>query len=319
MSPVPVRLARELRLALASKRKARVALPVPTSTSPPITTSASQTDSPVVLITGGSQGIGAASVHRFLKGGWRVATVALPKENLHRWRVRHVVTLEGDITQEEVRKEIVDQAMARFGRLDALVNNAGVGLYATPLNLPPELLRRLLDINVIAPLALTQLVVPHIRKQRSGIIVNLGSVAGNVSMPWAFGYSASKFSFHAFNDSLRRELRKEGIRVVKICPGIVATRFRENVLCGSVPGKLAGLRPVVSAERVAEAIFNAVVSRSPDTVYVPLVGRLFSVLEHVCPVLMDRYLARLAEQEAIGTARFPEMSNSSVSERGGQL
>src|SRR5258708_1853521 len=93
--------------------------------------SASQTTPPVALITGGSQGIGAASVRLFLENGWRVATVALPGENLHRWRRCDAATVEGDITQEEVRKEIVERALASFGRLDALVNNAGVGLYAT--------------------------------------------------------------------------------------------------------------------------------------------------------------------------------------------
>ncbi len=271
-----------------------------------------QTISPVALITGGSQGIGAASVRRFLEGGWRVATIALPRENLHRWQRCGVVTVEGDITQEEARKEVVERALARFGRLDALVNNAGVGLYARPSNLPPELFRRLLDVNAVAPLALTQLVLPVMRQQGSGTIVNLGSVAGNVSMPWSFGYSASKFSLHAFNDSLRRELRKEGIRVIKICPGIVATRFRQNVLAGSVPGKLGDLRPVVPAERVAAAIFSAAESRSGNTVYVPHLGRLFSAIEDFCPPLMDWYLGRMAEKNVIRTDTAPEISLPSL-------
>jgi short-subunit dehydrogenase len=154
------------------------------------------------------------------------------------------------------------------------------------------------------------------RRQGSGTIVNLGSVAGNVSMPWAFGYSASKFAMHALDDSLRRELRSEGIRVVKVCPGIVDTRFRQNVLGGSVPGQLTDLRPLVSAERVAKVIFKAVDSRSSGTVYVPHIGRLFSAMEHFCPWLMDWYLARLTEEQVIVTDAAPETALSAAAAPG---
>jgi short-subunit dehydrogenase len=154
------------------------------------------------------------------------------------------------------------------------------------------------------------------RQQGSGTIVNLGSVSGSVSMPWAFGYCASKFAIHALNDSLRRELRTEGIRVVKVCPGIVDTRFRQNVLDGSAPGKVTDLRPVVSADRVADAILKAVESRSSRTVYVPSLGRLFSAIENLCPPLMDWYLGRFAEQRVIVTGAAPEMSLSAVAKPG---
>ena len=271
--------------------------------------------SPVALITGGSQGIGAASVERFLQEGWRVATIALPGQNLHRWRVDDALTVEGDITEEEARKEIVEQTLARFGRVDALINNAGVGLYATCSNAEPELFRRLLDVNVVAPLALTQLVLPAMRRQQGGTIVNLGSVAGNVSMPWAFGYCASKFAMHALNDSLRRELREEGIRVVKVCPGIVATRFRQNVLGGSAPGKVADLRTLVSPETVADLIFGAVTSGTAGTVYVPRIGWLFSAIEHFCPPLMDWYLGRLNEKQ-MGARHAPGIRSSVVAGTG---
>ncbi len=272
---------------------------------------------PVALITGGSQGIGAASVRQFLEHGWRVATVALPGQNLDRWRQHDVVTVEGDITQEAVRHDFVEQALSSFGRLDALVNNAGVGLYATCSNSSLQLFRRLLDVNVVGPLALTQLVLPIMRRQGSGTIVNLGSVAGNVSMPWAFGYSASKFALHALNDSLRRELRNKGIRVVKVCPGIVDTRFRENVLGGSVPRKLTDLRPLVSAERVAKVIFEAVESGSSDTLYVPRIGALFSAMEHFCPWLMDWYLGRFADEQVMVTGAL-EMSLPSAVKPGAE-
>jgi short-subunit dehydrogenase len=235
-----------------------------------------------------------------------VATVALPGENLHRWRCDDAITLEGDITQEETRKEIVQQTVANFGRLDVLVNNAGVGLYSDCSNTPTELFRILLDVNVVAPLALTSLVLPIMRRQGCGTIVNIGSVAGNVSMPWAVGYSASKFALHGLHDSLRRQLRGQNVRVVKICPGIVDTHFRENVLGGSVPGTLTRLRPVVSPDSVAEAIFRATQSGSNDTVYVPRIGWLFSAVGRFSSPIMDWYLRRFAERRVTGTVTATE-------------
>ncbi len=268
----------------------------------------SRLNSPVALVTGGSQGIGAASVRHFLDRGWRVATVALPGENLERWRRSSVLAIEGDLTNPELRQAVLDETLARFGRIDALINNAGVGLYETPSNLSPELLRQLFEVNVIAPLALTQLVLPTMRRQRAGVIVNIGSVAGDVSMPWAVGYCASKFAMHALSDSLRRELHDEGIRVVRICPGIVATRFRENVLAGAVHSKLSDLRPVVLPEQVAAAIVRAAESPRLNTIYVPELGRLFAAMQNLCPPLMDWYLGRLAHKNTIYDANEQNFS-----------
>src|SRR3954470_23913461 len=97
----------------------------------------------VVLITGGSQGIGAATVQRFLDKGWKVSTVALPGENLNRWSSRSVLSIEGDLTSKQLRRAVVEGTLERFGRIDALVNNAGIGLYGSPSSLPTDLLGRL--------------------------------------------------------------------------------------------------------------------------------------------------------------------------------
>jgi short-subunit dehydrogenase len=156
-----------------------------------------------------------------------------------------------------------------------------------------ESFRLLFEVNVMAALRLTQLVIPIMRRQRSGSIVNIGSVAGDVSLPWAAGYAASKYALHGITDSLRRELRREGIRVVKVCPGIVATDFRKHVLFGSAPSSVKNLRPVVSAEAVADAVLRGVESGSSCSIYVPRIGRAFSVLGTLFPGVMDWYLGRL--------------------------
>ncbi len=221
-----------------------------------------------------------------------MSTVALPSEDLERWRDHSVLTISGDITSEDVRQECIGRTLAQFGRIDVLVNNAGVGLYAPPSTLSIDLFRHLFEINVAAPLALTQLAIPIMRRQGSGVIVNLGSVGGTVSLPWAAAYCSSKFAMHGITDSLRRELRTQGIRVIKICPGIVDTGFRQHVLGGSAPVNVKELR-VISAESVASAIFRAVESSSSRTVFVPRIGRLFCAMQTCFPSLMDWYIARL--------------------------
>lgn len=252
---------------------------------------------PVILLTGGSQGIGAACIQNFVSRNWKVATVALPGEGLRRWQEHGVLTIEGDLACDDLRRIVVERTLDRFGRIDVLVNNAGVGLYAPPSEMPVDLFRHMMEVNAVAPLALAQLVVPVMRRQGWGTIVNIGSVAGYVSMPWAVGYCASKFALHALSDSLRRELRKERIRVVKICPGIVDTGFRRNVLAGDVPPSLADLRPIMPAEKIAHAVVRAIETCVRGTIYVPEIGRVFSAMQAFWPGLMDWYLARLVAKD----------------------
>lgn len=243
-----------------------------------------------VLITGGSEGIGAACVKEFRERGWNVATVALPGSQSP-GNGNDLLFLEGDIGSEGTRAVVVKNTLDRFGRIDVLVNNAAVGLYAPPSLANIDLCRRLLDVNVLAALGMAQLVIPHMRERRSGTIVTIGSVGGYVSLPWAVIYCASKFAVHAVSDSLRRELKRDGIHVLKVCPGIVATRFRENVLDGTAPADVEAIRRIVSPEAVAKGVLRGIEHRS-NTVYVPQIGRLFTAMDFVAPWLMDWYVAR---------------------------
>ena len=197
----------------------------------------------VALITGGSDGIGAACVHEFVASGWNVSSLALPGRDLDRQSADGVLTIAGDVTSVQTREAAVQETLSRYGRIDVLINNAGVGLFGVPSELPLECFSRLFDINVMAPLALSRQVIPVMRKQGIGAIVNIGSVAGFVSLPWAAGYSASKAALHSFHDSLRRELRGGPVHLLNVCPGIVDTRFREHALadrrrrpCGNYDG-----------------------------------------------------------------------------------
>ena len=147
---------------------------------------------------------------------------------------------------------------------------------------------------MFAPLRLAQLVTPIMRRQGGGFIVNIGSVGGGVSLPWAALYCASKFALHAVNDSLRRELAGDGIHVMKLCPGIVATGFRDHVLAGKAPGGVEQIRRVVTPRQIAQGVMLGM-RRRKHTVYVPWLSRLFMAVDFAAPRVMDWYCRRKSQ------------------------
>jgi short-subunit dehydrogenase len=245
----------------------------------------------VVLITGASDGIGASCSRMLAQRGAKLALTALPSKDFHSQQSDGRCIVAGDITSEQTRTEVVERAIACFGRIDVLINNVGVGQYGYPTEVDTDISKRIFDINVFSPLALTQIVVPYMRAQKSGVIVNLGSVGGKVSLPWAVMYCATKWATHCVDDSLHRELLGTGIRVLKICPGIVDTKFREHVLAGTAPQQVEDIRRVVSADQVASAIIRGI-ERGRRTVFVPRIGLLFISLDFFSPRTMDWYLRR---------------------------
>jgi short-subunit dehydrogenase len=243
----------------------------------------------VVLITGASEGIGAGCARLIGQRGAKLALTALPGEDFKREESDSRIAIPGDITSHQTRAEVVERTIDRFGRIDILINNAGVGQYGYPTEVDTEISKRMFDINVFSALALTQLVVPHMRAKKSGTIVNIGSVGGKVSLPWAVMYCATKWALHCVDDSLHRELAGTGIRVMKVCPGIVDTRFRDHVLAGTAPGRVEDIRRVVSPDQVAKAVMRGI-ERGKRTVFVPKIGFIFTSLDFFAPHIMDWYL-----------------------------
>ena len=245
----------------------------------------------VVLITGASEGIGASCAKLIGQRGAKLSLTALPGGEFQPEESSSRIVIPGDITSAATRQEIVEKTIDRFGRIDVLINNAGVGQYGYPTEVDTEISKRIFDINVFSALALTQLVVPHMRARKSGTIVNMGSVGGKVSLPWAVMYCATKWALHCVDDSLHRELMGTGIRVMKVCPGIVDTRFRDHVLAGTAPGRVENIRRVVSPDQVAAALIRGV-ERGKRTVFIPKIGFVFTSLEFFAPRVMDWYLRR---------------------------
>src|SRR6185436_14797721 len=143
-----------------------------------------QIDGKVVLITGASEGIGAACAREFRKRGARLSLTARSEDNLKKVGGAEAAVTAGDLTDPDVRRRAVDRTIERFGAIDILVNNAGIGLYAPAWQAPLNEAHDMFELNFFAPLAMIQLVVPHMRQSGGGMIVNIGSIAGKVTLPW---------------------------------------------------------------------------------------------------------------------------------------
>jgi len=185
----------------------------------------------VVIVTGASSGIGEATVRRLVRGGARVVLSARRAERLTALCAEidpkggATLPVAGDITVDADRRRLVADTQARFGRIDALVNNAGFGQRGPVECVPVDAIRQNFETNLFSLIALTQLVAPILRAQGHGRIINIGSVAGRIARPLSSVYDATKHALEAISDGLRGELAPFGVQVVVIRPGFIQTEF----------------------------------------------------------------------------------------------
>jgi short-subunit dehydrogenase len=137
----------------------------------------------------------------------------------------NIETLELDVSSHQSATSVVDAIISKHGRIDILINNAGIGNTGPLAELPLDTIRKTWEINTLGQLRMVQQVVPHMAMKKSGTIVNVGSVVGNISTPWAGSYCASKSGVHAMTNSLRLELKPFGINVVLVLPGSVRSNL----------------------------------------------------------------------------------------------
>lgn len=182
----------------------------------------------VVLVTGCAKGgIGYEYCKAFAEHGCIVFATDLPQRahQLFDQTPPRVQTLELDVTSDESVEKAVETIISKHGRIDILVNNAGIGSSGPLAELPLQVVRKAWEVNTLGPLRMVQQVVPHMVSRRSGVIVNVGSIVGNVPTPWAGSYCASKAAVHAMSHALRLELRPFGINVVMVMPGAIRSNF----------------------------------------------------------------------------------------------
>ena len=182
--------------------------------------------SKVILITGCSTGIGRDLAQRLTQAGYLVVATARRAEALN--GLQAALKLPLDVTQPDSINDAVGRTLRQFGQIDVLVNNAGYALRGALEEVSVEQVQEMFDVNVFGVLRLIQSVAPHMRKQGSGRIINISSIAGKLSTPANGAYSATKFALEALSDALRLELAPFGIQVVVIEAGAIKTHFDDT-------------------------------------------------------------------------------------------
>jgi Short-chain alcohol dehydrogenase of unknown specificity len=239
----------------------------------------------VALVTGASSGIGEATARKLQSLGFTVYGAARRTDRLKRLSSDGIRALGMDVTDEESMTAGVAKIIAETGRIDVLVNNAGYGSYGAIEDVPIDEGRRQFEVNVFGAMALAQLVLPHMRAQKSGTIVNITSMGGKLHTPLGGWYHGTKFALEALSDCLRLEVAPFGIDVVVIEPGGIATEWggiaADNLDKTSGTGAYAAqanavassLRSEANANRnsppsvIANAIGTAVTANRPKTRY----------------------------------------------------
>lgn len=177
----------------------------------------------VILITGASSGIGFDAAQTLAQQGHRVFAAARRTELMEPLKTYGVHVIKMDVTDEKTMQDGVETVIQYMGHIDVLINNAGYGYFGAIENVPMEEARRQLEVNVFGLARLTQLVLPYMRQQKSGRIINTSSIAGKMVFYMGGWYNVTKYSVEAFSDALRMEMKPYGIDVIKIEPGAIKT------------------------------------------------------------------------------------------------
>ncbi len=179
-----------------------------------------------ILITGASCGIGRTTALHFQAQGWNVvATMRSPEKETELNALDNVLVTRIDVTDNSSINEAVTAGIDRFGQIDVLLNNAGYGAYGPLEAFPMESIERQFDTNVIGLLAVTKAVLPHFRANRSGTIINVSSIGGQMTFPLGTLYHGTKFAVEGLSEALHYEMEAIGVKVKIIEPGMIATDF----------------------------------------------------------------------------------------------
>ncbi len=258
----------------------------------------------VALVTGGSSGIGEATALRLQELGYTTYAAARRVERMEHLTTSGIRPLAMDVTDDQSMQTGVEKILAEEGRIDVLVNAAGYGSWGAVEDVPLSEARNQVEVNLFGAARLTQLVLPQMRDQRSGTIVNVTSMGGKIYTPLGAWYHATKHALEALSDCLRMELKSFGIDVVVIEPGAIKTEFngivedklravsgtgpyapQGNALADTIVSESTGRRSS-PPELIAKTIGKAVTARRPKTRYAAGYGAKPMLFLHT--VLPDR-------------------------------
>lgn len=250
----------------------------------------------VVIVTGASSGIGKALVYALARKGAKITMAARNLEELLEIEQdlkksgAHVLSIRTDVTKEQACKELIEQTYSYFGRIDVLINNAGISMRALLDDLDVSVLHKVMDVNFWGTVYCTKYALPFLL-QSKGSVVGVISIAGYIGLPGRSGYSASKFAVRGFLDTIRVENLKKGLHVLVAAPGFTASNIRSSALDAN--GHRQGESPrnenkMMSAEACAAHIIKGIEKRKRQIIMTFVEGKL--------TVFLSKWLPRLIEK-----------------------
>jgi len=264
----------------------------------------------VIIITGASSGIGWASALEFLNQSSKVvlASRTIEQQDLSVLDLfsDNFLAINIDITKEEDCKLLVDKTVAKFGKIDVLINNAGISMHALFEDVDLNVLRKSMDVNYWGAVFCTKYALPYIFKTK-GSVVGVSSIAGYKGLPARIGYASSKFALHGFLDVLRAENQKTGLHVLLFAPGYTASNIRNAALLfdGSEQGDSPrNEKEMMSAEEVAKYLYRAILKRKREVILTPI-GKATVWMNKFFPAFVDnRIFKSIAKEEHSPLKKF---------------
>jgi len=251
----------------------------------------------VAVITGASMGIGEALAKLFAEEGASVVLTSRDQERVEAARARighaeRTLALTCDVRNREEIDRVLSLTLHNFGKVDIWVNNAGHGLADSVEMMDRDSYRKMFDTNLFGAIDGMQAAIPAMKRQGSGTIINISSVAGHVPLPFSAAYSATKFAMNAIGKAASVELHGTGVRVMTVCPGYIATNFRANRIGGREPRSLGSdSRPSASADLVARDTLNGYLKGKRE-VFTPWYYWGIAKLYQLIPGIVEAGMAR---------------------------
>ncbi len=251
----------------------------------------------IVVVTGGSEGIGKALVDAFLHAGAKVATCGRNYDKLYQLQASYpgkpLLVQTADVSKENDCHHFMEEVIRTFGTIDILINNAGISMRSIVSEVELDTIRKVMDINFWGTVYCTKFALPYII-QNKGTVVGVSSIAGYRGLPGRSGYSASKFAVNGWLEALRTELLDSGTNVMWVCPGFTTSNIRNVAL--NKEGKSQGESPMdegkmMSAEECAEHILNAIEKRK-RTLVLTFTGKRTVFMNRFFPSLADKLVRK---------------------------
>src|ERR1051325_11551010 len=268
----------------------------------------------VAVITGASMGIGEAIARLFLQEGARVVLCSRDLERTRAAEQRigggaNTLSLSCDVSKRDQVDAAVAEALKRFDRIDIWVNNAGFGLNDAVADMNMAELRRMFDTNLFGAIECMQAVVPIMRRQGGGDIVNISSVSGHISTPYMSGYAATKHAMNAIGKAARMELLRHNINVLTVCPGYIATDFVKNMVKGKHSERVgSSVKYAVTPDVVADATLQGLLKRKREVI-VPKFYKVIIRMYQALPGVVERRIRKALRPTSQVMAEAAKKSN----------